>query len=217
MLGWAWRFNLLSFHADPAHVSYPASLPPPWQPTARHSTARASSRPAPTRLTRLQHKPMDSLPTVSTKASPAFPPGFPTSWSFLCPVALVKCSQPNFGLEIEEKDRRLKYSSSSADYMKASFNFKKKKVSPSWLRENGNLMIHILENVKVQLTSGMAGSRCSHDIRRKMSPSIFRCFPLSWVYSCTGSSHMAAKMVPINSGFSSFQLSTPSSSTRISY
>jgi len=79
------------------------------------------------------------------------------------------CSQPDFGLEIEKKDRHFQYSSSSRDYVKASFDCKGKKLNPSWLRENGNLMIHILVSLGTLLISGMAGSRCSEDIRRKMS------------------------------------------------
>ena len=69
-------------------------------------------------------------------------------------------SQPDFGLEIEKKDRHFPYSSSSRDYVKASFDCKGKKLNPSWLRENGNLMIHILVSLGTQLISGMAGSRC---------------------------------------------------------
>lgn len=97
------------------------------------------------------------------------------------------CSQPDFGLEIEKKDRHFQYSSSSRDYVKASFDCKGKKLNPSWLRENGNLMIHILVSLGTLLISGMAGSRCSEDIRRKMSLSIFRCFPLSYLYFYLGS------------------------------
>lgn len=89
--GWAQRFNLLSFHADLAHVSCPASLPQPWRPTARHSIARGSSRPPLTRLTHLQHKPTGSLLTVSNRPSPCLPPGSPTPWSFFYSIASVRC------------------------------------------------------------------------------------------------------------------------------
>lgn len=115
-----------------------------------------------------------------------------------------KCSQPNFVSEIE-KDRHFKYGSSSADYTKASFYCKSKKLSPSRLRENRNLVNHILGN----LTSGRTRSRCLDDIKKNTSRPLFRCFPPSWFYSHTGSSHVAAKMVPIDSRFASFQLSTP--------
>ena len=78
----------------------------------------------------------------------------------------------------------------------------------SWLRENGSLMIHILVNLGIQLIAGMAGSRCLNDVTRKMSHSIFRCFPLSCLYLHMGSSRVTAKIVPVNSRFACFQLST---------
>lgn len=74
---------------------------------------------------------------------------------------------------------------------------------------------HIPSNLETQLTSSMAGSRCSNAVRSTTPHSRFGCFPLSWHQSHTSSSHVAAKMVPITPGWYPFSATHPGEEERL--
>lgn len=84
-----------------------------------------------------------------------------------------KYSQPNFVLQVEN-DRHFKDGSSSIDYIKAFFDCKSKKLNPGWLRENGNLMVHILgkqASIRNALTQLLQYIRSNTPLRVQLFPS----------------------------------------------